>query len=216
MYARLGQAVDRYAVPIVVGWLLLLALLLVAAPKWRTVTQDGEFAFLPAHAQTKLAAEVYRQAFLTADAPEPGTAAAESAADGDSDSETARPRGGLNPLDSNIVIVVHRKDQLRPQEGMAQQDYQFIEEYIVPRLEEIAATTGRGYDPLTPEELAAPRPVLEKSARVVVEILTRPPIDPPQFPHHKHVVGALLESENDAHRWSMCSSTARCWIARIA
>lgn len=205
MYARLGQAVVRYAAPMAVGWLLLLLALMVFAPAWRAVTQDGEFAFLPADSRTKLAAEVYRQAFLVNEgklSPANGTVPTGNAGEQSDGEDSAsdlppRRRGGLNPLDSNIVIVVHRKDQMRPQDGMADADYQFIERHLVPRLQKIAETTGRGYEALTTEELAAPRPVLPKAERVVVEILTRPPSRPPNVPELEDVVGALLQSEDD-------------------
>ncbi|MFV0444919.1 MAG: MMPL family transporter [Planctomycetaceae bacterium] len=170
MYYRLGQVVVRYAAPIVLGWVGLLVLLILTAPSWRSVTKDGEFAFLPADSQSQQAAEIYQQAFPTS--------------------------SGMKPLDSNIVIVVHREDRPTPREGMAVADFEFIEEQIVPMLRKIALTTGKGYEPLTPAEQAQPRAEIPASERIVTNVYTRPSNKGPTLRGDDDVIGALMESDD--------------------
>lgn len=175
MYYRLGQLVVRHAVPIVLGWALLMGLLAWLAPRWHQVTKDGEFAFLPESAQTVRAADLYKQAFLA----------------------EGQPRGGVNPLYSNIVVVAYRHDRRVGQEGMDDADYEFIETVVVPELRRVAATTGRGYEALTEEQRTRPRPELPYEDRLVTDILTRVTEIKRRIPDPGEVIGRLLTSEDD-------------------
>jgi putative drug exporter of the RND superfamily len=48
MFLRLGKLVSRHWLLVVLGWVVAVALLRVWAPAWDDVTQDGDFAYLPA------------------------------------------------------------------------------------------------------------------------------------------------------------------------
>ena len=68
MFQRLGHLVARRWQYIIAFWLILFGGLLVApylgwAPKWDDVVQDGEFAFLPADAESKKAETAFAEAF---------------------------------------------------------------------------------------------------------------------------------------------------------
>ena len=179
MYHRLGHLVVGRAFTIILGWIALVLLLVSIAPDWKSVTQDGEFAFLPHNSQSRLAERLYREAF------------GDSASPASEGSPTRR--GGLDPLYSNIVIVVRRED--RPRDGLQDADYAFIQTVLMPRLKEIAATTGKGYEPLTPQEQQAARPVLPSAEQIVSAIITQPPKFRPL--QEGDVVGSLMGSEDD-------------------
>ncbi|MCA9054330.1 MAG: MMPL family transporter, partial [Planctomycetaceae bacterium] len=174
MYQRLGQVVVRFAIHLVVGWLVVLGLLATVAPEWKRVTADGEFAFLPPYAQSQRAAQLYRETLH-------------------------QQRAGINPLYSNLAIVVHRKDRVgRPtgQDGMDQKDFEFILDHVVGAMRTVQERVGRGYEPLTAAQQAEPRPILPASERVITRIVsvTQPgavkPLD------EELVLGALLGSED--------------------
>ncbi len=78
MFQLLGRAVSRFWYLIVAAWAVAVAVGYWAAPRWESVAQDREFAFLPPNAPSRVSDEEFRKAF-----PE------ESAA-------------------SNIMLVVHR------------------------------------------------------------------------------------------------------------
>jgi RND superfamily putative drug exporter len=80
----LGQAVRRGWPAWLILWLAVLLISWRAAPPWKQVAQDKEFAFLPASAPSRQAEEIYAKAFPT------------------------------DRLASNIVLVLHRADDERP------------------------------------------------------------------------------------------------------
>src|SRR5262249_5281590 len=63
MFQRLGKLVSRRWPFFLMGWCLLLIALWVAAPRWRDVAQDVQFALLPADAPSRKAEELYKEAF---------------------------------------------------------------------------------------------------------------------------------------------------------
>lgn len=219
MYHHIGQAVLRHTVAIVVGWGVLLAALTTMAPRWGQVAQDGEFAFLPPEAPSLRAERLYREAFGGADpfreeaTPPAGGDNASAAADAEGEaapavspeSETdegggkrtglAARRHGLSPVCSSIVIVIHREDRERGK-GLQPADLEFIETSLLPRLREIAETTGRGYRPYTEEQRTAPRSPLPPHERIVTTILSRPREEKFSLLNVNDVTGKLLDSEN--------------------
>ena len=171
MYQRLGHAVVRLAIPLVAGWGLVVAFLSISAPDWKLVTKDGEFAFLPDDAQSQRAAALYRETLH-------------------------QQRKGINPLYSNIVIAVHRNDRSgrpRGQDGMDKEDLKFIHKYVVPAMQRIQQTVGRGYESLTPEERASSPVILPESEQVITTIVTKPL---ELKSEEADIVGALLASED--------------------
>lgn len=65
MFQRLGNFVVRFWPLILVGWVALLVVLSLTAPNFKSVVQDGEFAFLPEDEPSRVAEEVFRAAFPT-------------------------------------------------------------------------------------------------------------------------------------------------------
>ena len=63
MFRLLGQITSRRAPIVLVVWLLVLLGSLVVAPDWLQVVQNGEFAFLPEDAPSRVAEEEFRKAF---------------------------------------------------------------------------------------------------------------------------------------------------------
>jgi RND superfamily putative drug exporter len=188
MYQCLGKLASRYSVVVALGWMALLATLVALGPQWLSVTRDGEFAFLPEDSPSRVAENLYREAF---------TATLDDAQiDGDSPEDRGiRRRATVDPLHGNVVIVVRRTDQVRG--GLQLADWQFVNRELVPRLERIAETIGRGYAPLTDEEREL-LTELHPSQRIVTSILahpepslSRPPLDP------EDVIGSLLVSEDE-------------------
>lgn len=63
LFKRLGDITAKHAFLILVAWIGLLVLCISAAPKWDEVVQNGEFAFLPEDAPSRLATEGLHKAF---------------------------------------------------------------------------------------------------------------------------------------------------------
>lgn len=63
LFSRLGDIAARNAAWVVVAWGLLLLLAVATAPRWHDVVQNGEFAFLPEDAASRVAEEEFRAAF---------------------------------------------------------------------------------------------------------------------------------------------------------
>jgi RND superfamily putative drug exporter len=63
LFTRLGEIAARKATTIVVVWIVVLAVSLTAAPRWNDVVQNGEFAFLPEDAASRIAETEFRNAF---------------------------------------------------------------------------------------------------------------------------------------------------------
>ncbi|MCA9074271.1 MAG: MMPL family transporter [Planctomycetaceae bacterium] len=126
MFQPLGQAVSRAWPLILLGWVIAILAAVFVAPDWSSVTQDGEFVFLPEDASSRAAEDLYRRAFP-------------SSLEGDIKSGSSIQQ---NPLGSTVVIIVRRTD--RPG-GLTADDHRFLEEVLRPELEEIAVETGHGY-----------------------------------------------------------------------
>jgi putative drug exporter of the RND superfamily len=115
------------------GWAVVFFASRAAAPPYTEVTQDGEFVFLPADSPSRRAEDLYRRAFP--------------------DSVQAEEDGAVqqNPLGSTVVIVVRRVDQ---RSGLTDDDKRWVEEVLVPELEQIAQHTGRAYIKMDGEVVA--------------------------------------------------------------
>ena len=121
MFQKLGTLVDRWWPGILVIWFLLLVagkgclsgwinnlpLFGHRVPSWIEVSQDGEFAYLPANMQSLVGEKLLATAF---------------------------PK---DLLTSSVVIVVRRESH-----PLVERDEQFIEEVLVPRLEQIREQEG--------------------------------------------------------------------------
>jgi RND superfamily putative drug exporter len=59
MYRTLGNWVTRVWPALLVGWILALVILLVSAPAWQDVIEQGEFAFLPPESPSLAAESLY-------------------------------------------------------------------------------------------------------------------------------------------------------------
>jgi RND superfamily putative drug exporter len=63
VFEKLGLFISRRWQYIVAVWLILLVGLFAVAPRWEDVTQDGEFAFLPADSESRQAEAAFAKAF---------------------------------------------------------------------------------------------------------------------------------------------------------
>lgn len=63
MFDRLGNAVSRHFVPILVFWVLVAAGLHAVAPRWDDVTNDGDLAYLPASMPSVKGTQLMAEAF---------------------------------------------------------------------------------------------------------------------------------------------------------
>jgi RND superfamily putative drug exporter len=63
MFERLGHFVSRHWRPLLVGWILALAVLFVVAPPLKSVIRDGDFSFLPKDLPSVQAEQLFRKAF---------------------------------------------------------------------------------------------------------------------------------------------------------
>jgi len=63
MFQLLGRVSSRHAGAVVAFWVVLLASSLMLAPRWADVTEDGEFAFLPEDAPSRVAEKQFSEAF---------------------------------------------------------------------------------------------------------------------------------------------------------
>ncbi len=151
MFQLLGQFTTRALYPIIVIWVLLLIATHFTAPLLSEVVTDGEFAFLPQETQSRQAEQLYRDAYSPPEV---------QGADGDRSVQQ-------DPLGSNVVVVISRED--RP-EGLGSDDFTFVNEFLVPGLQEIAEKTPVGYE-VTP--IAETDVVLPEDARVIQAIWTR-------------------------------------------
>lgn len=109
MFQRLGTFVCRRWPWLLVAWIATLIVLVLIAPEWHTVVKDGEFAFLPDDAPSRVGESEFLKAF-----PDDMRA-------------------------STIVIVVRRESS---EEGLIDQDFEFVSNVLVPRIIEIAEEDG--------------------------------------------------------------------------
>ena len=63
MFETLGKVVSRTWPFLLVGWIAVLVVLKSAAPAWKDVAADGEFAFLPKDSPSHVAEELFRKAW---------------------------------------------------------------------------------------------------------------------------------------------------------
>ena len=63
MFQFLGRISSRRAITVVVTWIVVLAIALLMAPPWAQVAENGEFAFLPPEAPSRVAEEKFTEAF---------------------------------------------------------------------------------------------------------------------------------------------------------
>ncbi len=151
MFQLLGQFTTRAIYPILVIWVLALVVTHFTAPDLRDVVTDGEFAFLPETSLSRQAERLYSEAFP------------QSEIEGDDNDRSVQQ----DPLGSNVVIVISREDR---EEGLGEDDFTFVNEYLLPGLQEIALKTSVGYDVIPLAEADAELPPEE---RVVQAIWTR-------------------------------------------
>ena len=142
MYQRLGKTIACFPVLTVALWLLIATVIILTAPRVTAVVQEGEFAFLPPEAKSRLAENLYREAFP--------------------DRETSEEEANFmetpvvqNPLGSNVVIVLFREN--RPS-GISAEDRKFINDALIPELRKIALSSppGHHFDEQTPLEVIPP------------------------------------------------------------
>ncbi|MFN9717998.1 MAG: MMPL family transporter [Planctomycetota bacterium] len=63
LFKRLGDITAKHATAIILVWLGVLIATQLIAPRWHEVVQNGEFAFLPEDAPSRIATEGFREAF---------------------------------------------------------------------------------------------------------------------------------------------------------
>lgn len=63
LFKRLGDITAKHASLILTAWIGLLVVCIYSAPKWEDVVRNGEFAFLPEDAPSRVATEGFREAF---------------------------------------------------------------------------------------------------------------------------------------------------------
>lgn len=165
MYERTGKIVSRYPLAVIAAWVVFLVVTASTAPAWVDVLQDGEFAFLPEDAISRRAETLFAEAF-----PAAGGVRFEDDSVGTSVQQ--------DPLGSNIAIVLEREDR---RDGLTEEDRKFIDEVLVPKLERIGETTGRGYThvPLAEAETIPPeerviRAITSPSDRRIGPLLVSP------------------------------------------
>lgn len=167
MYSWCGKLVSRWPLGTLLAWVAILILVIKSAPSLSDVAKDGEFAFLPAQSESLIAEQKYQDAFPPAEIET-------SSADDD--------QAQLDPLGSQIVIVLQRKD--RPAgEGLTEADRDFVRNHLEPGLRTIQAKTGNSLveSPITDSTEDVPT-----AQRIIRRILT--------FEHQR--IGKLLESKN--------------------
>lgn len=175
MYRQLGELVSRMPVQMIVMWTIIVVWAFQLAPDGVSVWTDGEFAFLPQTASSRRAEELFRQAFpilsMSEDDAEqiPGSSALQQ-----------------DPLGSSIVLVLERLDS--PQ-GLGTQDWDFVRNELLPRLNLLQERAPLGFADLDlhPQfEDWAVAEVVPVSKRVIEGIVS--PLD--------RQVGPLLVSED--------------------
>jgi len=166
MYRRLGETVSRFPLPTMGAWIVIALVVILAAPSFIDVWQDGEFAFLPENSPSRQAEELFRNAFPQAKQ------------DGTLESAEETTSVQQNPLGSSIVIVLVRDER----SGLRPGDEEFIQETLLPGLEHIQKTSTRGRDPVPLAEAVT----VPSRDRVVRGIVTM----------HDRRVGSLLTSED--------------------
>jgi len=63
MFKRLADSVSKYWLVVILLWLALVLVVRFAAPRWDDVTQDGDFAFLPAEMPSVVGDQLTKDAF---------------------------------------------------------------------------------------------------------------------------------------------------------
>ena len=151
MYQRLGDLVTRWPVPWIAVWVVFGLVAISTSPEFIDVWKDGEFAFLPDDAPSRVAEDLFREAFPS----DQGTRFSE---------ESVGTSVQQDPLGSSIVIVLVRD---KPS-GLTAEDHTFISDVLFPNLVKIQETTPQGYAPL-PIDAGQPIP---DSERVIKGIST--------------------------------------------
>ncbi len=65
VFRFLGELAAKRAPLVAIAWVVALLVAIPMAPRWTDVVQNGEFAFLPDDAPSRLAAADFRRAFRT-------------------------------------------------------------------------------------------------------------------------------------------------------
>lgn len=134
MYRKLGEFVSRFPALTIASCLALFLAAAYRVPGWHEVWQDGEFTFLPDQAVSRQAELLFREAF-------PPVTEKGERFDGEEDAVGTPVQ--QDPLGSSVVIVAEREDR---QSGLQPEDFDFIDQSILPKLEEIKRKTPRGYE----------------------------------------------------------------------
>lgn len=179
MYSWCGKFVCRWPIATVLAWVVILILVIQTAPPMSDVAKDGEFDFLPYESTSRAAERAFHEAFPRS--AEGTKTAAPSPTVGEATESTGK-KAQLEPLGSNIVIVLQRGNLI---EGLTAKDRDFITNFLEPGLRNIQAQTGRGYEHVPLPKIPAPIPVNDQIIREV-------------FTYNDARIGPLLESK-DGH-----------------
>lgn len=159
MYSWCGKLVSRWPLGTVLAWVVVLFLVIKAAPPMSQVAKDGEFDFLPYDSDSRAAERAYREAFPASKPVEPVADAGESAGD---DSGASNEQAQMDPLGCSVVIVLQRSDV---RSGLTPKDEEFVTKYLEPGLRQIQLRTGHSFVELPLSESPAPVPVEDRIIR---------------------------------------------------
>ncbi len=165
MYSWCGKLVSRWPLGTVLVWVVILILVVKTAPPMSQVAKDGEFDFLPYNSDSRSAERAFRDAFpapvAETKAVDPAPPQAPNAPSADDEKPSKDEQAQMDPIGSNIVIVLQREDR---KEGLTAKDKEFVTNFLEPGLRVIQSRTMHGYVDLpltaTPGPIAVPDQVI--------------------------------------------------------
>jgi RND superfamily putative drug exporter len=150
MFRLLGQVVRRAWVFLLAGWALLLVATWLAAPSWKDIAREEEFAFLPADVPSRRAAEAFAEAFP--------------------DDKSA----------SNIVLVLHRtgkgRESLKRDLKFIEDEIEAGLQKIAEEDGGLASEIKPSDEPLFSDEDKRPKPAPKRSIMARIRTPTAPGI----------------------------------------
>ncbi|MFK7819572.1 MAG: MMPL family transporter [Planctomycetaceae bacterium] len=138
MFEKLGQSIVGWWRFILAAWVLLLVALFAVAPNWDDVVQDGEFAFLPADSESRLAEAAFAEAF-----PD--------------DVQTSEIFVVIRRTSNSTGLIEDGDDD--PEDEDVIDDWEFVRDYLAP---EIREAVGFDRDSDEPPESDAAKPLEER------------------------------------------------------